>query len=153
MVAAGQFLMVDLFNECGSHIMSQMDEENCIGIWRFGLFYKAETLAKNARHFILANFRSIFTKSEEFDNLEATELAELIGDDRLNVDDERIVWDSIVKWIQCSKRDRISTLTDLVNNIRLGICSDDTRPRYTSDERLKTKILQAIEHTQGFGIA
>ncbi|CAM1297631.1 Uncharacterised protein g1881 [Pycnogonum litorale] len=26
-------------------------------------------------------------------------------------------------------------------------------PRYTSDERLKTKILQAIEHAQGFGIA
>ncbi|CAM1308920.1 KLHL10 (predicted) [Pycnogonum litorale] len=103
--------------------MSQMDGENCIGIWRFGLFYKAEKLAKNARRFILANFRSIFTNSEEFENLEVTELAELIGDDRLNVDDERIVWDSIVKWIQCCERDRISTLTVLVNNIRLGICS------------------------------
>lgn len=64
-------------------------------------------------------------ESKEFTSLDVEDLMEILSDDELNVKNEEVVFDSVVKWIDEDPPARKTYLLDLLKCIRLGTLSSD----------------------------
>ncbi|XP_043916344.1 kelch-like protein 10 [Protopterus annectens] len=125
LVAAAQFQVSGILKACCEFLESQICTENCIGIWRFADFYNCPELNNKAGLFILHNFEEIVNVSEEFLQLSALELGEIIEKDDLNVKQEDVVFEAILKWIYYDTHNRNAFLPLLLQKVRLSRMDDE----------------------------
>lgn len=70
--------------------------------------------------YLLRNFEEIALKSEELIHMSAEELHTILNDDLLNVKDECLVWECILRWIEHDREARKVQIPKLLSSIRLG---------------------------------
>jgi kelch-like protein 10 len=60
-------------------------------------------------------------QSEELLELPVKELQVIVGADEMNVKNENIVWECVLRWINHDTDNRKGHIVDLLKNIRLGL--------------------------------
>ncbi len=95
-----------------------------------------------AHHYVLRHFEEIARLSEQLIQMPVDELHAILNDDLLNVKDECLVWECILRWIEYDRDTRHLHMAKLLSAIRLG-CLNATVSLYT-----KTNIgRQQISYT------
>lgn len=73
-----------------------------------------------AHLYLLRNFEEVAVKSEELIQMPTEELQAILNEDLLNVKDEYLVWECILRWIEYEPETRKMEMPKLLSSIRLG---------------------------------
>ncbi|KAM9466925.1 kelch-like protein 10 [Clarias gariepinus] len=125
LIAADYLAMDKLVNECSMFLKARLCQKNCIGIWRFASFYFCRKLEQQALKFILDNFEKVLSVSEELLDLKVEELCEIIVKDELNVKHEKLVFETVILWIEHAPLERKKHVALLLAKVRLGLLTYD----------------------------
>ncbi|XP_067905285.1 gigaxonin isoform X2 [Heterodontus francisci] len=96
--AADLLLLTDLKALCCEFLESCIAPENCIGIRDFALHYSLQHVYYMATEYLETHFRDV-SRTEEFLELGPEKVKEVISLEKLNVGNERYIFDAVVKWI------------------------------------------------------
>lgn len=119
--AADQFHVNGIVKACCEFLISHLSCENCIGIYKFAKAYFCHNLERTSFRYLMQNYCSVCANSNEFLQLSADELADVISRDELNVKNEEILFDSVIRWIEYDPERRKSSMPILLRSIRLGL--------------------------------
>ncbi|XP_076094839.1 kelch-like protein 10 [Mytilus galloprovincialis] len=119
--AADQFHVAGLIKACCDFLYNEISPENCIGIRKFARFYFCHNLEKSAFNYIMNKFGEVYSKSNEFLQLDIEEVCDLLSSDQLNVKNEEIVFDAVLRWIDYEPEYRKVHIARLLRTIRLGL--------------------------------
>jgi hypothetical protein len=132
LVLADYVCVEQLVELCCDFLQNMLAVENSIGIMRFAKAYFCSRLERDARCFVMPNFMEVSAQSEELLELSPEELLDVIGADELNVRNEEVVLECIVRWLDCDMHKRKSSVPEVFKKLRLGQCG-----RYFFDKNLK----------------
>ncbi|XP_027857499.1 kelch-like protein 10 isoform X1 [Xiphophorus couchianus] len=118
--AADQLNVHEVVHVCCMFLKRLMRPDNCIGIWRYATICVHTELRWNAFEYILQHFEEIVL-CDEFLQLSANELAEIIEKDNLNVTKENKVYEALLKWTSHDLPERESYFQLLMTKIRLAL--------------------------------
>ncbi|XP_060786504.1 kelch-like protein 10 [Neoarius graeffei] len=121
LITADYLAVSSLMNECCMFLKAQLCLENCIGIWCFAHLYLFEKLKQEAFQFILDNFEEMVHVSEEFLELTVEQLSEIIENDKLNVKEENVVFETILQWIRHAPQDRNTHMGVLLPKVCMAL--------------------------------
>lgn len=98
--------------------------------------------------YILTHFGKIAEKSPDILELSLSQVVEVIGSDELNVKNEEMVWDFVVRWMDRDPEQRRRHIVQLLGLIRLGLMDEGyflehVRP---TDFHLITSPLALVTH-------
>jgi hypothetical protein len=99
LAAASLLQVIPVQDACCKFMAKNMDETNCLGIWCFAEQMSCAALEKKAKNFTLLHFKEVY-ELEEFGSLQHTKLIELISSDELDVDNEELVYNAVVRWYE-----------------------------------------------------
>ncbi|KAK0055278.1 kelch-like protein 10 [Biomphalaria pfeifferi] len=149
--AADRFLVSGLVKPCCEFLKKNISPENCIGIRNFAQTYSCRDLEKESHNFVLRRFQDVATTSQEFLEMPIDQLCEILDSDYLNVRNEEMVFDAVVRWIDHSPDTRKQEMARLLMCIRLGIITTRTfiekvKPhRYVKEcEAAKSIVVEAL---------
>lgn len=103
--ASDLLLMTDLKALCCQFLESCITAENCIGIRLFSLRYCLYHVHYVATEFLQTHFGDV-AHSEEFRELPAAQLCELLSMEKLNIGKEEHVLEAVVRWFAHDPEDR-----------------------------------------------
>ncbi|XP_043119148.1 kelch-like protein 10 [Puntigrus tetrazona] len=122
LVAADQFLISGLVEACCQFLESRLRPENCIGVCVFAKdFHSCSKLRRKAQLYILRHFEEVLKASEEFPELSLEQLEEIIEKDELNVKQEEVVFEAVLRWISYAPESRRKDIATLLPKVRLGL--------------------------------
>ncbi|XP_046575253.1 LOW QUALITY PROTEIN: kelch-like protein 10 [Haliotis rubra] len=119
--AADQFHVTGLVRLCCDFLLKEMCAENVIGIRAFARAYFCHSLERHALRFLLQHIGEVYSNSNEFLQLDVEEVCEILGSDDLNVKNEEIVFDAVLRWIDFDPEKRKCQIARLLKTIRLGL--------------------------------
>jgi hypothetical protein len=73
----------------------------------------------------MRRFKEVSKQSEELLELPVEELQAIVGADELNVKNEKMIWEYVLRWINRDTDNRKGHIVDLLKNIRLGLLDRD----------------------------
>ncbi|XP_014890789.1 kelch repeat and BTB domain-containing protein 12-like isoform X3 [Poecilia latipinna] len=117
-VAAAAFLLhVDgAFRLCQSHMEAHMDASNSVGLYYWARDLGATDLADCALRYICQHFTQVCEEEEVLD-LDAQRLGTLLGSDDLNISQEELVLELVLRWVE-RHRDNSQSKTQAVELLR-----------------------------------
>ncbi|XP_068180116.1 kelch-like protein 10 [Antennarius striatus] len=119
-IAADFFIITDIVEACIKFVEENLTPENCIGVRRFAIFCPQ---LQHKAHFLLTNKFEEVVSSEEFLQLTWQELSDMLDSDDINVNEEKTVYEAIVRWIDHAPVHRTTYLAALLLKARLALCS------------------------------
>ncbi|KAM7404468.1 hypothetical protein PAMP_011813 [Pampus punctatissimus] len=122
-IAADQFSVTGITQACCDFLEEHLTPKNCIGIWLFTHVYYYPKLKHKAYLFTLSHFEEVAATSEEYLLLSVQDLVKIIENDLLNVKQEKMVFEAILRWIAHSPKERKNHLSLLLSNVRLALMS------------------------------
>ncbi|XP_055348026.1 kelch-like protein 3 [Paramacrobiotus metropolitanus] len=122
--AADMLEMGQIVEACKSFLRANIDLTNWLTIWRGARQLSCRDLAEECLAFALEHFHCI-TPSEEFLDMDAAEIQQLIGSDELNVEKEEQVAAAVVRWLDRSPVTRLPHAADASRHIRAGLLTAD----------------------------
>lgn len=126
LVAADQLLISGLTEACCKFLEANFSLQNCIGIWAFTeRFHSCTELHHKAEFYVLQHFQEVQQVSEEFLQLPLELLENMISRDELNVKQEEVVFEAILRWINHEPENRRNHITALLSRVRLGLMSPE----------------------------
>jgi hypothetical protein len=66
-------------------------------------------------------FTEVSQQSKELLELPVKELQAIVGADEMNVENEKMVWECVLRWIDHETENRKGHIADLLKNTRLGL--------------------------------
>uniref|UniRef100_A0A672J8P4 Kelch-like protein 10 n=1 Tax=Salarias fasciatus TaxID=181472 RepID=A0A672J8P4_SALFA len=123
-IKAVEFNITHIIQACSRFLEERLGPDTCIRMWHFSKTYYCTELCFKAYCYIVDHFQDVVS-SEEFLQLTALELGDLIGRDDLNVSRESTVYEGIMKWIRSLLMQRGRHLHSLMSKIRLGLMSTE----------------------------
>lgn len=96
--AADLLLLTDLKTLCCEFLEGCVAAENCIGIRDFALHYCLRHVHYLASEYLETHFRDV-SGTEEFLELSPQKLKEVLSLEKLNVGNERHVFEAVIRWI------------------------------------------------------
>ncbi|XP_021941672.1 kelch-like protein 10 isoform X2 [Zootermopsis nevadensis] len=132
LVVAEYLCNPDVPKLCCDFLKDAMDVDNCISIMQFARLHFCVDLDTYARSLVLLNFVEVSQQSEELLELPVDELQAVIEAEELNVKDERVVWECILRWMNQDPDNRKGHIADLLKGVRL--------------ERLDTKVFKEVSN-------
>ncbi|XP_064171018.1 kelch-like protein 10 [Anguilla rostrata] len=155
--AADQFCVTGIVQACCDFLETQLCPQNCIGIWKFTETYFCPELRHCAYRFILHHFEEVGRTSEEFLGLSLAQLCDLIEQDLLNIKQEDVVFDLILRWIGHSPPERKPHISVLLLKMRIGLMSTDfivnnlkKNSLVKESDECKPLILHVMKERSGF---
>jgi kelch-like protein 10 len=144
----------DIVQLCCDILNNNLDPENCIGVMRYtSRFYSCSQLESDARRYLLRHFVKVWQQSEELLELPVEELQAIVGADGLNVKNEKIVWECVLRWIDHDTDKRKGHIVDLLKNIRLGLLDRNfltekvmCHPHVAGDEASRLVITEVLTY-------
>lgn len=112
----------DVVNACCNFLARQLHPSNCIGVALFAEQQSCNTLLKLSSSYTFNHFIQV-CKNQEFYQLTAEQLANLLKSDDLNVTSEQEVFHALMSWVQHDSRTREKCIPDLLALIRLPLLS------------------------------
>lgn len=153
--AADQFNIMGIVRLCCEFLKSQLSLENCIGICRLTNCYHCPNLQQTAYTFILHNFEELVKVSTEFLDLSVDEFKSIIEKDELNVKQEDVVFDAILKWIAHDPDNRKQYISVLLSKVSAAVVPP-ILPPYVALEMLarfsflvRAEEIAASQHSSG----
>ncbi|PIO05242.1 hypothetical protein AB205_0005290 [Aquarana catesbeiana] len=96
--AADLLLLTDLKTLCCEFLEGCITAENCIGIRDFALHYCLNHVYYLATEYLETHFRDV-SCTEEFLELNQNKLKEVLSLEKLNVGNEKYVFEAVIRWI------------------------------------------------------
>uniref|UniRef100_A0A672GEB7 Kelch-like protein 10 n=1 Tax=Salarias fasciatus TaxID=181472 RepID=A0A672GEB7_SALFA len=124
MIKADEFNITHIIQVCSRFLEDRLGPDTCIRMWHFSEIYYFTELRFKAYCYILDHFQDVVS-TEDFLQLTALELGDLIVRDELNVSRESTVYEAIMKWIRSMLTQRGRHLHSLMSKIRLGLMSTE----------------------------
>uniref|UniRef100_X2B7Z4 BACK domain-containing protein n=1 Tax=Capitella teleta TaxID=283909 RepID=X2B7Z4_CAPTE len=122
-VAGSEFLCCKhLKAYCEEFLMGNVGLSNCIDYYQLGKIFNLKVLIKTAFDFILSKFRE-FREISNFDKLTEDELAEVVSCDRLNAENEDVVFEAVVHWVNADLDVREEVFPRIAPLIRFPFCT------------------------------
>ncbi|XP_056375570.1 kelch-like protein 10 isoform X2 [Hyla sarda] len=147
-IAADYLNIVDLVEICSNFLMNQLCPQNSIGIYKFTDYYYCPDLHQKTCMYILHHFEDIMKTSDEFLDLSPSDLKSLIEKEELNVKQEEIVFEAIIKWINHNPASRNQYISLLLPEVRFAFMHHDyfnnivKTTNYVRDDKKCKPILQ-----------
>ncbi|XP_068186327.1 kelch-like protein 10 [Antennarius striatus] len=144
LLIAADFLDIpDIVEACNNFLEENLTPDNCIGVRRF-IISRPQVLHK--AHFLLMNKFEEVVSSKEFPELSLQELTDILGNDKLNVNEEKTVYEAAVRWINHAPEQRTTHLPALLSKARLALSSPDDIKTLMTDPYLSnnTQCLQIL---------
>ena len=104
--AADYLNIMGLVRTCCSFLEAQLCPENCISIAGLAGFYNCPELKRRADAFVLGHFEEIALVSQEFLELSLEQLSDIIEKDQLDVRQEEVVFQAVLRWISHQPEER-----------------------------------------------
>ncbi|XP_035255267.1 kelch-like protein 10 [Anguilla anguilla] len=105
---------------CFGFLEARMCPRNCVGIWGMAASYPQPDLELRAYRFILRHFEEVGRTSREFLGLPLPRVCDIVGDDGLNVKEEGVVFDVILRWIGHRLSERKPYISVLLPKVRMS---------------------------------
>ncbi|ELT97947.1 hypothetical protein CAPTEDRAFT_63547, partial [Capitella teleta] len=122
-VAGSEFLCCKhLKAYCEEFLMGNVGLSNCIDYYQLGKIFNLKVLIKTAFNFILSKFRE-YREISNFDKLTEDELAEVVSCDRLNAENEDVVFEAVVHWVNADPDVREEVFPRIAPLIRFPFCT------------------------------
>ncbi|XP_049436794.1 kelch repeat and BTB domain-containing protein 12-like isoform X2 [Epinephelus fuscoguttatus] len=148
-VAAAAFLLhVDgAFRLCQSHMEARMDPSNCVGLYHWARDLGATGLADCALRYLCQHFAQV-CEEEEVLELDAQSLGDLLGSDDLNISQEEVVLELVLRWVERRRGDSQSETqaVDLLRRVRLELVD----PGFLRKARRRNPVL--LRDAECFGM-
>lgn len=130
LLAAASFLLFPYLEEKCTDFLAQpglVNKSNCFGIWALAKSYAFDDLKEIALPYVLDNFAEV-VKSDGFRQLNKSDLMELVENDEIAVDSEKVVFNAIVDWIQFDLNKRKIEFPDIIRGVRLHLLPSPVSP-------------------------
>ena len=114
--------MDDLKAACEKFMLKRVEAANCIGFYKCASLHRLEQLQGSAWRVMLQRFKSVVSASE-FKELACQELIDYLSDDGINVEDENIVFESVLVWVRHDPDNRKTSLRIILEHVRLAYCT------------------------------
>ncbi|XP_078526316.1 gigaxonin [Lissotriton helveticus] len=138
--AADLLLLTDLKTLCCEFLERCIAAENCIGIRDFALHYCLNHVYYIATEFLETHFRDV-SNTEEFLELSHQKLKEVISLEKLNVGNERHVFEAVVRWISHDSEERKVHMKDVTSALWVaGLDSSYLRERMMNEPLVREII-------------
>ncbi|ELU15160.1 hypothetical protein CAPTEDRAFT_47904, partial [Capitella teleta] len=122
-IAGNEFLCCKhLKAHCEEFLTGNVGLSNCIDYYRFGKVFNLKVLIKTAFDFILAKFRD-YREISDFDKLTEDELVDVVSCDRLNAENEDVVFEAVVHWVNANLDVREEVFPRIAPLIRFPFCT------------------------------
>ncbi|XP_017280063.1 kelch-like protein 41a [Kryptolebias marmoratus] len=147
LAVANRFQIPSVFTVCVNYLQKKVTRKTCLAIYRLGLMLNCARLAMSARDYIADRFEAI-TKDDEFLELAPHELFAIIGADALNVEQEEVVFESLMRWIRKDKEKRAKSLEEAFDYIRFRLLPEKYfKEKVEKDELIKAdpKLLKKLK--------
>ncbi|CAI8010895.1 Kelch-like protein 18 [Geodia barretti] len=118
--ASSIFQLDDLKKACANFLVHQLAPCNCLGITTFARTYGCPRLEEQAWKHTLLRFVEV-SSTEEFYQLELTEVCQLLRCDHIKVASEEQVFEAAVRWIEHNPMQRGQCMSQLLRHIRLPL--------------------------------
>ncbi|XP_075675699.1 kelch like family member 18 [Dermatophagoides pteronyssinus] len=126
---------------CSDYLKVRLNVSNVIQIKTFAFALGCDALVQASKRFIHRNFEQI-ADSDDFLQMDSEELIEIIGSDELNVSNEKIVFEAVIRWTLHDEEMRKQNLPELIRRVRLPLLF----PEYLTDVVLGQKLVrQSLE--------
>ncbi|MBN3298232.1 GAN protein, partial [Amia calva] len=138
--AADLLLLTDLKALCCEFLEGCIAAENCIGIRQFSLHYCLQHVHYVATEFLETHFRDV-SATEEFRELTPEHVKGIIALEKLNVGNEKYIFEAVVKWIAHDLQARKVFMKDVMSEVWVnGLDSNYIREQMLSDPLVRDII-------------
>ncbi|XP_058116354.1 kelch-like protein 10 [Anopheles ziemanni] len=144
--AASDFLLINSLTErCTDFILSRLRLDNCVTVMLFGRQHASPKVQKAAWQFMLKHFTALVESDmSELLRLEVDDLGALLADDLLNVREEDVVWEFLLRWINHDPGKRARYIGRLMKTVRFGLMTTE----YFLEKVKDNQYVQASEDTK-----
>ncbi|XP_017017655.1 kelch-like ECH-associated protein 1B isoform X2 [Drosophila kikkawai] len=137
--AATMFQVPNVIDACCAFLERQLDPTNAIGIANFAEQHGCVDLQKKANVFIERNFTQV-CQEEEFLQLTAYQLIALIRRDELNVQEEREVYNAVLKWVKYDEDNRHCKMEHILGAVRCQFLT----PNFLKEQMKNCDVLRKV---------
>ena len=121
LLSAADYLMVPRLNKmAGGFLLRNLSVSTCIGVYQLAVATRNYILKDGVQRFINKHF-VVVAKSEEFMNLSADEVIELISSDDIEIRAEDEMFEVVISWVEHSPDSRKDCLLGLLRHVRLTL--------------------------------
>ncbi|TNN43469.1 Kelch-like protein 10 [Liparis tanakae] len=124
LLAADQLGVLGVVKTCCDFLGERLGEENCVGIFRFTDVVYCPELQRRAHRYMVGHFEAV-ARHEEFPLLSLQQLVAVLERDDLNVSDERVAFEAVLRWIHHLPEEREAHVAVLLSKVRLALMSMD----------------------------
>lgn len=136
LLIASDLLQIDsLFRECSEYLESQVHPGSVLSLRAYARRHRCWRLYRLCSEFVFHNFKQV-AEREEFLDLPADELRELIAEDELRVSSEEDVYTAVHRWVYHDLKRRRSWFAELMSHVRLAFVSTDFLTNSVEQEQL-----------------
>ena len=118
------FQIASLRDDCESFMISAICMENCVEVYSFADFQNLERLKYIALKQILENFSSL-CEQDAFLKISAGNMQAILSSDNLNIANEELVYEAVLRWINYDPVNRKDELTSLLFCVRFPLMDTD----------------------------
>ena len=115
--SASMLQMVSVLETCCKFLLKRLNSDNCLGVLSVGRLLSLPSLFEGALAFVERNFSAV-SKSEEFLDLPANVLSDLLTRDGLFVHSETEVFDACIRWLKHEWPGRASDACEALSWVR-----------------------------------
>ncbi|XP_059215536.1 kelch-like protein 10 [Centropristis striata] len=108
---------------CCDFLVQHLSYKNCIHIWMLANFHKCPELSQKAYLHMLHHFEEVAGFSRKFLQVSVKQLADLLEKDELNVRQESVVFEAILRWVDYDPEGRKHHMPMLLSKVRLVLMS------------------------------
>ncbi|XP_070564799.1 kelch-like protein 24 [Ptychodera flava] len=111
------FSLVDL---CLSFMFDHIEASNCLGIWQILKSLNFSESCRRAKNYALEHFKLV-TCQDEYLDLSVDDLCDFISDTALCVDQEKTVYEAVMKWFRRDTDSRCKDLEKALEPVRFEL--------------------------------
>ncbi|KAF7987411.1 hypothetical protein HCN44_003173 [Aphidius gifuensis] len=137
--AATMFQVNNVIDACCVFLERQLDPTNAIGIANFAEQHGCNNLHRKANQFIVQHFSQI-CQEEEFLQLSAIQVVSLVRKDELNVQEEREVYNAVLKWVKYNEEARGSKMEHMLHAVRCQYLT----PKFLREQMKNCDVLKKV---------
>lgn len=133
--AANLLHLTEVRDACCDFLRQQLHPSNCLGFMAFADLHSCPDLFNESQRFARKHFPEV-RMSEEFIQLSASSVIELISSNELGVLSEEHVFEAVIQWVNHDRERRMKDLPSLVTQIRYQLLPHNYIVKYVVENEL-----------------